>query len=97
MLLVLIPLIYRGLFFIFGFPLLQILTFFIGVGGDPKDLKLAIVDEELGNFTNCTQYSFSNPIIPVLHTDLTCDYHGLSCNYLNRINETKVRYYRQEA
>lgn len=81
-----------GLFFIFGFPLLEMIVFFLAIGGDPKGLKLAVVDEELGNFTNCTQYSLFNPIIPILHTDLKCDYHGISCNYLNRINESKIHY-----
>jgi len=85
------------MFFIFGFPLLEITLFFLAIGGDPQGLKLAVVDEELGNFTDCTQYSLFNSITPVLHTDLTCDYHGLSCNYLNRINDTKVRYWREEA
>ena len=80
------------MFFLFGFPLLEIILFFLAIGGDPQGLKLAVVDEELENSTNCTQYSLLNPITPLLHADLTCDYHGLSCNYLNRINESKVRY-----
>jgi hypothetical protein len=88
-----IQLIHRGLFFIFGFPVLEILVFFLAIGGDPKGLKLAVVDEELGNFTNCMQYSLFNPTEPVLHKDETCDFHGLSCNYLNRINQSKVIYY----
>jgi hypothetical protein len=65
--------------------------FFLAIGGDPKGLKLAVVDEELGNFTSCTNYSLFNPTEPILHKDETCDFYGLSCNYLNRINESKVR------
>lgn len=81
-----------GLFFIFGFPVLEVLVFFLAIGGDPKGLKLAVVDEELGNFTSCMQYSLFNPTEPVLHKDETCDFHGLSCNYLNRINQSKEYY-----
>jgi len=84
------------MFFIIGFPLLEIILFFLAIGGDPQGLKLAVVDEELGNFTTCTQYSLFNSITPLLHTDITCDYRGLSCNYLNRINESKVRYWKEK-
>jgi len=96
-LLVPVQLIHRTMLFTFGFPLLEITVFFLAIGGDPKGLKFAVVDEELGNFTDCTQYSLVYPITPLLHNDLTCDYRGLSCNYLNRINESKVRYWREEA
>jgi hypothetical protein len=85
------------MFFIFGFPILEVVVFFLAIGGDPKALKLAVVDEELGNFTSCTEYSLFNPTEPILHSNETCDYHGLSCNYLNRINQTKVRYHSEEA
>jgi hypothetical protein len=85
------------MFFIFGFPILEIVVFFLAIGGDPKGLKLAVVDEELGNFKNCMEYSLYNPTEPIISANDTCDYHGLSCNYLNRINESKVRYERQEA
>ena len=44
---------FRGLFFIFFFPLFQILVFFASVGGDPKGLVLGIVNEEI--YTNCSQ------------------------------------------
>jgi len=85
------------MFFIIGFPLLEIILFFLAIGGDPQGLKLAVVNEELGNFTTCTQYSLFSSITPLLHKNLTCDFRGLSCNYLNRINESKVRYWKEEA
>ncbi|KDR16091.1 ABC transporter G family member 20-like [Zootermopsis nevadensis] len=86
-----------GMFFIFGFPILEVLVFFLAIGGDPKGLRVAVVDEELGNFTDCKEYSLFNPTEPILHRDETCDYRGLSCNYLNRINETKVYYNDKET
>lgn len=84
------------MFFIFGFPILEVLVFFLAIGGDPKGLRVAVVDEELGNFIDCKEYSLFNPTEPILHRDETCDYRGLSCNYLNRINETKVDYHSEE-
>ncbi|XP_069695763.1 ABC transporter G family member 20-like [Periplaneta americana] len=79
-----------GLFFIFGFPVLELLAFFFAIGGEPQGIKLAVVNDELGNVTNCKEYSSHYPTKPILHEDQSCDYYGLSCNYLDRLNQTKV-------
>ncbi|KAJ9578930.1 hypothetical protein L9F63_024960, partial [Diploptera punctata] len=81
-----------GICFLVVFPIVELVVFFLAIGGDPQGLKLAIVNQELHNASDCVEYGRYNPIEPVLYPDLTCDFRGLSCNYLNRLNETKVYY-----
>lgn len=47
---------YRGLAFTFLLPLLEIITFFLTVGGVPKNLHFGIVNEELGNSSTCLDF-----------------------------------------
>jgi len=45
--------------FIFIFPILEVSVFFTAIGGDPKGLQLAVVNDELAawNITNCAQFN----------------------------------------
>ncbi|XP_050449828.1 ABC transporter G family member 23-like isoform X2 [Cataglyphis hispanica] len=70
---------YSGIIFAVIFPLLQISSFFIGVGGDPKNLKIGIINHEAGN---C---DYGNNIGSVLYDEenFSCHFSNLSCRFLH--------------
>jgi len=47
---------FRGLAFTFLLPLLEIITFFLTIGGVPSNLHFGIVNQELGNFSSCSSF-----------------------------------------
>lgn len=66
------------------------MCFFLAIGGDPKGLKLAVVNDEAGNcdFGNNTGYISFDPV------NLSCSYTDLSCTYLHAFDDSiaeKVR------
>ena len=82
--------------FIFFFPMLELCSFYLAVGGHPKGLKLGVVNEELGNFTSCddlinslgNEYGSQNIIKEdgISH----CKMEGLSCKFLNKIKDEMI-------
>ncbi|CAH2004702.1 unnamed protein product [Acanthoscelides obtectus] len=67
--------------FIFALPVMQVILFCLAIGGDPKDLKLAIVNHE-ANYTNMTyQYCPTKP---------GCKMEFLSCRYLEALNVSTI-------
>ncbi|XP_072759545.1 ABC transporter G family member 23-like [Anoplolepis gracilipes] len=70
---------YAILAFAMLFPLIQVTAFFIGIGGDPKDLTIGIINYETGN---C---NYGNDIGSVWYDEesLTCSFSNLSCRFLH--------------
>ncbi|XP_056644234.1 ABC transporter G family member 20 isoform X2 [Diorhabda sublineata] len=73
--------------FIFALPVMQVILFCLAIGGDPKGLKLAIVNHEK-NYTNLT-YQECN-------WERKCSFSNLSCRYIDAINSSTIikQYYR---
>lgn len=69
---------YSGIIFAVIFPLLETASFFIGVGGDPRDLKIGIINREAGN---C---DYGNNIGNIWYDEenFTCHFSNLSCRFL---------------
>ncbi|CAH0554732.1 unnamed protein product [Brassicogethes aeneus] len=73
--------------FIFALPVMQVILFCLAIGGDPKGLKLAIVNHEVP-YTNQTYQ----------HCDFfrNCSLTHMSCRYLDALNTSTMvkEYYR---
>lgn len=67
--------------FIFALPVMQVILFCLAIGGDPKGLKLAIVNHEK-NYTNLT-YQECN-------WERGCTFGNLSCRYIDAINSSTI-------
>ena len=70
-------------------PLLQLFLFYHSIGGNPKGLKIGIVDEEITSYNECLNTS----LITTFVHDSACDLHKISCRVLNEITDdiaTKV-------
>lgn len=75
-----------GLFFFSAFPILQVLSFLLAVGGDVRDIPLAVVNNE--NFNNtCSNFTKHGTAIP--YDYLKCHLNGMSCRFLKYL-ETNV-------
>lgn len=61
--------------------IVNILFFYLAIGGNPKGLKLAIVDDEIANFKFCQNSS----LITTFAHNYTCDLHKISCRFLDGI------------
>ncbi|XP_037028883.1 ABC transporter G family member 20 isoform X3 [Bradysia coprophila] len=65
--------------FIFALPVMQVILFCLAIGRDPNGLKLAIANMEM-NGTEC-------------NFEPGCHFSGLSCRYLNHLNQSILREY----
>ncbi|KAL0276664.1 UNVERIFIED_CONTAM: hypothetical protein PYX00_004186 [Menopon gallinae] len=89
-----------AIIFIFFFPMLELCSFYMSVGGRPQGLKIGIVNEELHNYTTCgdfvptlDHYGGRNSISE--DGDRYCSLEGLSCKFLESFGDevaTKVPY-----
>lgn len=70
--------------FLVFFPIFQLVCFYVAVGGNPIGLKVAIVDDEVSSFKDCSNTSL---ITTFVHDD-TCDLHKVSCRFINQINDS---------
>lgn len=71
--------------FIFALPVMQVILFCLAIGGDPKGLKLAVVNHET-NYTNLTYQA--------CHYENGCKFGNLSCRYLDTLNtSTMIKQY----
>ncbi|XP_014480712.1 PREDICTED: ABC transporter G family member 23-like [Dinoponera quadriceps] len=80
---------YSGLAFAVLFPILQVCTFFIGVGRDPKGLTIGIVNDEASNCDG----NFGN--VWYDEEEYTCHFGNLSCKFLQQVGDSiaKKKYY----
>ncbi|XP_071445179.1 ABC transporter G family member 20-like [Hetaerina americana] len=73
--------------FVFGFPIFQIVLYFMAIGGDPHGLPIAVVNQETGVFedgvssgpVNCSEYSLEG----------FCNDTAVSCRYLHTLQRSK--------
>ncbi|XP_048514725.1 ABC transporter G family member 20 isoform X2 [Athalia rosae] len=84
-----------GIAFAIFFPLLQTFLFFNAIGRDPRNLHMAVVNEEAGN---CNSSSMWGEINYDVETDV-CEFVDLSCRYLHGFDESIVTkdYYPDQA
>lgn len=64
-------------------PILQIVFFYMAIGGNPIGLKMGIVDDEVMNYDECFNTSL---ITTFVHGD-ECDWHKISCRFLHELGE----------
>lgn len=87
---------FRAIVFVFLFPMLELCSFYLAVGGQPQGLKLGVVNEELGNFTTCKELKnslgrrYGGEQIYKEEGNAYCILEGLSCKYLDMINDDMV-------
>ncbi|KAL1494779.1 hypothetical protein ABEB36_010323 [Hypothenemus hampei] len=67
--------------FIFALPVMQVILFCLAIGGDPRGLKIAIVNEEVGYFNQTYQ---DCPF------EMGCKFGNLSCRYLKAMNTSTI-------
>ncbi|KAJ8938909.1 hypothetical protein NQ318_008662 [Aromia moschata] len=67
--------------FIFALPVMQVILFCLAIGGDPRGLKLAVVNHEQ-NYTN-TSYQFCG-------YEKGCKFSNLSCRYMETLNTSTI-------
>ncbi|XP_011055070.1 PREDICTED: ABC transporter G family member 20-like isoform X2 [Acromyrmex echinatior] len=72
---------YGGLVYAILFPIIQVSIFIVAIGKDPKGLKIAVVNDEVGN---CDYNNFSN----VWNDEITCHFSNLSCRFLHSFNDS---------
>ncbi|XP_011170078.1 ABC transporter G family member 20 isoform X1 [Solenopsis invicta] len=80
---------YTGLIFAVFFPIVQVSVFLVAVGGDPKDIKIGIINNEAGN---C---DFGSNIGNVWNDGSSCHFGNLSCRFLHNFDDSiaKKKYY----
>uniref|UniRef100_A0A182U3I1 Uncharacterized protein n=1 Tax=Anopheles melas TaxID=34690 RepID=A0A182U3I1_9DIPT len=74
-----------GMVFLFLYPIFQLVSFYVAVGGNPKDLRLGIVNEELSNIRQCFNESL---ITTYYREDYDCDLYKVSCRFLEKLNRS---------
>ncbi|XP_067007498.2 ABC transporter G family member 23 [Anabrus simplex] len=74
--------------FVLVIPFLQIALFFLAIGGHPQGLRLAVVNHELGNYSDCAQFLKYEDSGVVLYDEEECHLAGMSCKFLARINDS---------
>ncbi|XP_011170076.1 ABC transporter G family member 23 isoform X2 [Solenopsis invicta] len=80
---------YIGLCYAVILPIIAISAFFVSIGGDPKGIKIGIINEEAGN---C---NFGNNFGNVWNDESTCHFRNLSCRFLHNFGDSiaKQEYY----
>ncbi|XP_053672048.1 ABC transporter G family member 20 [Anopheles nili] len=74
-----------GMVFLFLYPIFQLVSFYIAVGGNPKGLRLGIVNEELTNIRHCFNESL---MTTYYREDYECDLYKVSCRFLEKLNRS---------
>lgn len=83
---------YGGMSFTFIFPILEILAFLMAVGSDPKDIKLAIINDE-ARMQQCSNYSIEGTAVPYSFSN--CNFTNLACRFIDEIENPmfEFKYY----
>uniref|UniRef100_A0A2M3Z376 Putative abc transporter g family member 20 n=1 Tax=Anopheles braziliensis TaxID=58242 RepID=A0A2M3Z376_9DIPT len=74
-----------GMVFLFLYPIFQLVSFYVAIGGNPKELRLGIVNDELANIRQCFNESL---ITTYYHDDYDCDLYKVSCRFLEKLNRS---------
>jgi hypothetical protein len=64
-------------------PILQIVFFYLAIGGNPIGLKFGVVDDEV-NYNDC----FNSSLITTIAHDDTCDLHKISCRFIHEFDDS---------
>lgn len=64
-------------------PILQIVFFYLAIGGNPIGLKIGVVDDEI-NYNDCLNSS----LITTIANNDTCDLNKVSCRFLQELNDS---------
>ncbi|XP_012522408.1 ABC transporter G family member 20 isoform X2 [Monomorium pharaonis] len=72
---------YTGLFFAVIFPIQMACMFLSAVGGDPKDIKIGVINDEAGN---C---DFGSNLGNVWNDKIVCHFGNLSCKFLHSFDD----------
>ncbi|XP_039445966.1 ABC transporter G family member 20 [Culex pipiens pallens] len=74
-----------GMVFLFLYPIFQLVSFYVAIGGDPKELRLGIVNDEVSNIQEC----FNKSLIHTYYKDeYDCELYKTSCAFLNHLNRS---------
>ncbi|CAH0554397.1 unnamed protein product [Brassicogethes aeneus] len=76
-----------GLCFIVGFPLIQCMCFLLAVGGDIKDINLAVVNDETMTI-KCENFSKNGTAVP--YDFSSCHFDNLSCRFLTYLENPMI-------
>lgn len=63
-------------------PILQIVFFYLAIGGNPIGLKFGVVDDEI-NYLDC----FNSSLITTIAHEDSCDIHKVSCRFLQEMQD----------
>uniref|UniRef100_A0A182JPM5 Uncharacterized protein n=1 Tax=Anopheles christyi TaxID=43041 RepID=A0A182JPM5_9DIPT len=74
-----------GMVFLFLYPIFQLVSFYIAVGGNPKGLRLGIVNDEVTNIRQCFNESL---ITTYYREDYDCDLYKVSCRFMEKLNRS---------
>ena len=66
-------------------PILQVVFFYLAIGGNPIGLKLGVVNDEVTNYEDCYN---SSTFTAYIGDDDTCDVRKLSCRFINELNDS---------
>lgn len=64
-------------------PILQIVFFYLAIGGNPIGLKMGVVDDEI-NYIDC----FNSSLITSISHNETCDLHKISCRFIQEFDDS---------
>ncbi|XP_018577430.1 ABC transporter G family member 23 isoform X2 [Anoplophora glabripennis] len=81
-----------GIIFLLTFPIIQITIFMIAIGGDVRDIPLAIVNDETMT-THCPDFDPNGTAIP--YSFSSCHFSNMSCRFLTHLDHpmiTKVHF-----
>ncbi|CAH2096871.1 unnamed protein product [Euphydryas editha] len=80
-----------GLIFSVLFPIIQVVAFFLAIGHDPRDLHLAIVNDEAASSPmGMNICSYGNVTFVRQREDETCEQYMLSCWFLEEMEKRKL-------
>ncbi|KAL7040383.1 hypothetical protein ACKWTF_000370 [Chironomus riparius] len=71
-----------GVAFMSIVPILQIVFFYMAIGGNPIGLKFGVVDDEV-NYNDC----FNTSLITTIAHEDTCDLHKVSCRFIQEFQD----------
>jgi ABC-2 family transporter protein len=74
---------FRLVVLIFSLTVVNLVLFSWSVGGDPKGLKIGIVNHEIENYADCFDDSYSTVIYR--EEEYTCDLQKISCRFLKKL------------
>lgn len=72
-----------GVTFMIIVPILQIVFFYLAIGGNPIGLKFGVVDDEV-NYNDC----FNSSLITTIAHEDTCDLHKISCRFIHEFDDS---------